>query len=421
LDWPGPQEGHYARHEDHGLALFEEDKWNEALECSRSRADSQPADKETHRCLYRSTGSLEVGGQAIWAAVYHHSHEWDGMYGDEEDIVLLTGGRTPTVLHTLNQWDRNVVDCRTTLKSRRYRTVDLDGDKVTELCIETKEEVGEGLFYMMDLGDHSLPWLPISSARSFAAFSFDSKKNKLVRRPQLEGKCPADGYKTFVPYDSFGDAANYRRSLQGEATELAQCPLIPYDTCFEIEECPGVEEGVSSVAGIAQPPVVPWGALAAKVGQDPESEDSGLVGVRSRVMLKERRDHSFPVLAVGAKAVMRYEVKNVSKKTQVVWHAGFWPNHRVRLYRPNGGEAPLTPYGKKVLQAFAPRGKRGKNVRWSLPPGKVDITEGDYDLTELYDLSVPGVYLLQIEYEEDFAMATNVLPIRVVTKGVPKP
>lgn len=372
-----------------------------------------------HRCSYTLTASLSVGGMTLWAAAYSDSHEWDGMYGDEEHIVLLLPGNPPAVLHTLTQWDRSVVDCRTVLKSRRYHIADLDGDKVTELCIETKEEVGEGLFHMMDLDDHGLPWLPIASTRTFAAFSLDLKNNKLVLRPQLASRCPPDRYAAFTPHDSFGDAANYRRGLQGEATELAQCPLIPYDTCFEIEECPGVENGGTAVAGIVQPRVAPWGALAAMVDYDPDDEKSGLVGVRSRVLLKDQQDNPYPVLAVGAKAVMRYEVRNVSKKTQVVWHAGVWPNHRVRLYRPGGGEAPMTPYGKKLRQAFSPRGKRGKNVRWSLPPGKVDITEGDYDLLELFDMKKPGVYLLQIEYEEDFKMATNVLPIRVVASSPP--
>lgn len=171
-----------------------------------------------------------------------------------------------------------------------------------------------------------------------------------------------------------------------------------------------------AAAEIPEPQGVPWGAPAKMV-----DEGSSEVGINSRVTLKNQPGNPAPVLAIGKEAVVLYEVENVSAEPLAVWHAGFWPNHRVLLFRPGGEEAPLTPYGEKVRAAYSPRGKRGKNARWSLAPGKVDITEGGYDLTELFDMSLPGVYRLQIEYEEEFAMASNVLPIRVVDKGAAKP
>jgi len=413
LEWPGSPAGVNPRPEDHALALFEEDEWNRALICPRSRSAVQPDDATKHRCEFRAPSTLELGGHTLVAAATRYSSEHDGMYSNQDDVVLLAGGKGSLgVMHTLVQWHESVVDCRTSTLMRRYRVVNLDRDRGTELCIETTREIGEGLFPVLDLGDAGLRWLPVASYRWVSAWRLSVNGDKLVRVPALDSRCPEGGYRLFVVTDLLDDPVAYRRGLQGPATEYAQCPLEPSNTCFEIDECTGAEVGPAGVAGIIQPRRIPWGAPARAV------ESGQIAGLRARVRLASSADDALPVVAAKPPLAIRYEVKNVSPQPLTLWHSGFWPNHRIRLFRPDGGEAPLTPHGRKMREAFAPRGKRGKNVEWIVEPGKVDDTEGRYDLTELFDLSRPGLYLLQVEYEEEVRLHSNVLPFWVQPRKV---
>ena len=117
-------------------------------------------------------------------------------------------------------------------------------------------------------------------------------------------------------------------------------------------------------------------------------------GLRARVTLARQK------FAVGKPIEVAYAVKNVSKAEQVLWHSGFWPNHQILVRDADGKEPALTPRGKQCRDAFAPGGRRDKNVPWKVAADKEDATEGAYDLTKLYDLARPGRYTVQYVYEE---------------------
>ena len=117
-------------------------------------------------------------------------------------------------------------------------------------------------------------------------------------------------------------------------------------------------------------------------------------GLRARVSLAKEK---FPA---GEPIAVRYVVKNVSQEEQTLWDSGFWPNHLIIVHDAAGKEPPLTAFGLQCRQAFSPGGERGKNARVKVPAGGEDATYERYDLTKLYDLSMPGRYTVQYVYEE---------------------
>jgi uncharacterized protein (TIGR03067 family) len=119
-------------------------------------------------------------------------------------------------------------------------------------------------------------------------------------------------------------------------------------------------------------------------------------GLRARVSFAPCE----PRFPVGEAIPAKFAVKNVSQVEQTLWHSGFWPNHQIIVRNAKGKEPPLTRFGRQCRQAFSPGGERGKNAPWKLKPGGEDTTEGNYDLTRLYNLSRPGRYTVQYVYEE---------------------
>ncbi len=220
--------------DEHDLAIYPQDEWNRALVCPRD----QTIDGETPLCTYKRTGTLAVGDAKVWTGATRTSHEWDGMYGYDSEVVLvvpLVSG--PRVLGTLTQWDQTVVDCYTSLRFRRYRTRDLDKDGLPELCIESVLEEGEGLFHVMDLEDHGKRWRPITRARTIHAWRLDDARMRLHRAPTLDRRCPKNGYRFFTPFETWDDAVGHRAKVQGRGGRLARCPKGPSDSCFDLDAC----------------------------------------------------------------------------------------------------------------------------------------------------------------------------------------
>jgi len=158
------------------------------------------------------------------------------MYGFEDEVVLaLPDMPQPRPIHTLTQWNQDVVDCATSLTMRRQRSLDLDGDGCDELCVETVEEAGVGLFEVMDLDERGEPWRPVSRARRITAWRWDG--DRLARAAALDGDCPRVGYGFFVPRNDYGDALTARARVQGDDVELAPCPDLPPGSCFDRAIC----------------------------------------------------------------------------------------------------------------------------------------------------------------------------------------
>jgi hypothetical protein len=164
---------------------------------------------------------------------------------------------------------------------------------------------------------------------------------------------------------------------------------------------------VVAAANEAPREAVPWGKPAKVVKTGAE------VPVRARLQIEGDLGEAAPVVAAGKPIVLRLEVQNAGSKDVLLRHAGFWPNHRLIVRDASGAEPARLAKGKAAAAAFSPRGPRDKNVDWPLAPGKIDASEGAYDLGELFDLSKGGAYSVQVEYEEDIAFATNRLAFTI--------
>ena len=136
-------------------------------------------------------------------------------------------------------------------------------------------------------------------------------------------------------------------------------------------------------------------ATAAFSGENAAVEFGAEVnGLRTQVTLVKTP------ISVGQPVEIRYTLRNVSKADLVIWHSGFWPNHQILVKDAAGSDAVLTALGKQCKAAFSPGGARDKNFPVTLKPGSDDTSEGDVDLTRFFDLSKPGVYSVQLVYEE---------------------
>ena len=103
-------------------------------------------------------------------------------------------------------------------------------------------------------------------------------------------------------------------------------------------------------------------------------------------------------VCVGAEAIkIEVSMKNISNEEVIVWHAGFWANHKIVLLDKNKKTAPLTDFGKRCRGAFNQMA-RDKNARRPLAPGQEDKYE--FELNKLYLLDSPGIYYLTVTYEE---------------------
>jgi RNA polymerase sigma factor (sigma-70 family) len=142
-------------------------------------------------------------------------------------------------------------------------------------------------------------------------------------------------------------------------------------------------------------------------------------GLRAKVTLARDK------FEVGDSVPVKYEVKNISKEEQTLWHSGFWLNHQVIVRDAAGKELPLTDFGRQCRKAFSPGGERWKNVAVKLAPGAEDAAYEQYDVTKLHDLSRPGRYMVQYVYEEKLGgwegrLPSNEASFEIVGKEDPR-
>jgi hypothetical protein len=83
--------------------------------------------------------------------------------------------------------------------------------------------------------------------------------------------------------------------------------------------------------------------------------------------------------------------------------------------RADGEAVGRTALGNRYKQTFDPSGPRRKNVPIELEPGGEYEENPPHCLNELFDLSRPGVYTLQITYEEGTLPWKGRLPSNKVT------
>ncbi|MGD0793035.1 MAG: DUF2135 domain-containing protein [Terriglobales bacterium] len=114
-------------------------------------------------------------------------------------------------------------------------------------------------------------------------------------------------------------------------------------------------------------------------------------------------------IKVGSPIVVKVQLKNTSD--HVIYRMGLpgWDVHGELVGFPpivrdaQGNEPPLTKWGRLAFGRETPEDKStlvlNEVLRVPMPPGEVMKTE--IRLSDLYDLSVPGKYTVQVRYYDD--------------------
>ncbi len=142
--------------------------------------------------------------------------EREGMWSDTFAAPIVdASGRE---VGQLAQWYESVTDCATTLTIRRARSIDLDGDGDRELCVETIEEAGAGLFEVLALEERSQRWYPSTRTRRVEAFSIGEA---MTRLPGADATCPSDRYTFLEAFQPRTGAIAWRLGARHRASHLA--------------------------------------------------------------------------------------------------------------------------------------------------------------------------------------------------------
>lgn len=162
--------------------------------------------------------------------------------------------------------------------------------------------------------------------------------------------------------------------------------------------CSMLDASAASPRDLEKPiEIRPWGE---------ESE-----GFRSRIWLDEAPK------AADSPVVIHYEIQNVSKEDQTVWHSGFWPNHRIDVKGPDGKLAAMSAGGELVRKAFDPEGRREKNVPFNLTPGKSDDSWEAYDVRGIFPMADAGASTIQYVYQQGSMKPVESNVLKVVVPG----
>ena len=161
--------------------------------------------------------------------------------------------------------------------------------------------------------------------------------------------------------------------------------------------------------------VPPEDATAADTPKQPANKEKKTIvwgpvtsGFQTRVWFEEDR----PTFKAGEPVRIRFAVKNVSEKEQIILRRGFWPNHRVDVFI-DGKDARSTKEGAKVRKLFAPGGTQEKTSPQVVKPGRVVETFEPIDLTTLFDLSAAGEYRVRILYQDGEPIPSNELTFKI--------
>ncbi len=103
---------------------------------------------------------------------------------------------------------------------------------------------------------------------------------------------------------------------------------------------------------------------------------------------------------VGQPIAAWFRIRNASDQTRTIYQCGFYPNHQVIVRDEQGRLVAPTALGRRAQDAFAPSGPRRKNVPIDLAPGDTNEAQLPDSLTSLLELTTPGVYRVQVTYEE---------------------
>ncbi len=103
---------------------------------------------------------------------------------------------------------------------------------------------------------------------------------------------------------------------------------------------------------------------------------------------------------VGQAIRATWSVRNQGTEARTLYRCGFFTNHRVVVRNEAGQEVAPTEVGSPLLGSFNPAAPRRKNLPVDVGPGEMDVQELPLPLNELFDLSRPGRYTVEVTYEE---------------------
>ena len=116
----------------------------------------------------------------------------------------------------------------------------------------------------------------------------------------------------------------------------------------------------------------------------------------------------------GEPILIGFQLKNVSERPQVVFHSGFWPNHRLSVKDARGYDIPLTALGKETRAVFGSGTPRRKNFTVTLAPDQIDTSYGPYNLRDYFQIDDSAILYVRCLYAEgSFQVSSNELIIEV--------
>lgn len=88
----------------------------------------------------------------------------------------------------------------------------------------------------------------------------------------------------------------------------------------------------------------------------------------------------------GEPILVRFHISNTGKRTKIVAHSGFWPDHKLVVENAMRAALPLTALGQETRAAFGSDIERRKNFDVALAPGEIDIPYGPFDLRDYFQI-----------------------------------
>jgi hypothetical protein len=139
----------------------------------------------------------------------------------------------------------------------------------------------------------------------------------------------------------------------------------------------GSDYGVSSAAALNDPSIK-WGV---------ETQ-----GLQAGISLDKTEYRS------GEPILVRFLVRNVGARSQVLTRSGFWPNHKlIVIDLATNTELPLTDLGQEARTVFNADGSARKTFSVTIEPGATDLPYGPFDIRDYFQLESTRSYSLRIQ------------------------
>jgi hypothetical protein len=100
----------------------------------------------------------------------------------------------------------------------------------------------------------------------------------------------------------------------------------------------------------------------------------------------------------GEPILVRFLVRNVGARPQVLTRSGFWPNHKlIVIDLATSTELPLTDLGQQARTVFNSDGSSRKTFSVTIEPGAADLPYGPFDVSNYFQIESTRSYSLRIQ------------------------